>query len=115
MALLRIEDLPEGALDAAARFHEVWLPRIRALIPLASGEDLLVAFPSEDHTHRAWRLAAVQQLARELAPIRINAVASDQAAPVACAQEYLASAPGVTGQYLPLDGNAAGQVLYRSV
>ncbi len=108
MKLLRIDGLPEGALDAAALFHEAWLPRIRAA---ASEGDLLLAFPPADHTQRGWRLAALQQLARELAPLRVNAVASDEASALSAAEAYLAAAPGVTGQYLPLDGQGAGKVL----
>jgi len=34
-AVLRIEDLPEGALDAAARFHGEWLRTARMRTGLA--------------------------------------------------------------------------------
>jgi hypothetical protein len=34
-------------------------------------------FPPANHEHRGWRLAAVQQLAREHAPRRVNAVETD--------------------------------------
>ncbi|MGE3690173.1 MAG: Rossmann fold domain-containing protein [Novosphingobium sp.] len=71
------------------------------------GEGLLLVFEPADHTHRAWRLAAVQALAREHTPQRINAVASDDETAVAAAHEYLANAPGVTGQYWPLDAQGA--------
>jgi hypothetical protein len=38
-AVLRIEGLPEGALDAAVDFHAVWLPKARALLdPPRDGE-----------------------------------------------------------------------------
>ena len=108
MAVVRIEGLPAGALEAAAAFHVEWLPR---LIPPFADEDLVLAFPPADHTHRGWRLAAVQGLARALAPLRVNAFASDNEAAIAAALRYLDAAPGVTGQLLPLDGAGAGAVI----
>ena len=103
MALLRVEGLPEAPLAAAALFHSRDLPHIA---DLAGGPDdaiTLVLAPA-DHTHRGWRLAAVQSLARALAPRRVNALASDDAAAIAAALAWLEVSPGVTGQYWPLDG-----------
>ena len=149
MALLRVEGLPAGALEAAALFHAEVLPGVEDILeapPLKGevaarsadggvstsargrhpsvvpdgptsplpGEELdclLIVFPPADHTHRGWRLAAVQELARKYAPRRINAVASADQAATTAAAEYLAHAPGVTGQLLQLDGNGAGEVL----
>ena len=54
----------------------------------------------------------MQGLAREHAPIRVNAVASDDEAAIAAAARYLAAAEGITGQLLILDGMGAGEVLY---
>lgn len=107
--LLRVEGLPEGVLEAAAQFHAAVLPQVRAT--LASGEDLALVFPPADYTHKGWRLAAVQQLARDFAPLRVNALAAGDEAAIAAAMAYLAGAPGVTGQLLALDGNGAGEVL----
>jgi hypothetical protein len=109
MALLRVGPLPQEALAAAARFHADILPR--AVAALADAGELVLVFPPADHTHRGWRLAAVQGLAREHAPIRVNALASDDEAAIAAAADYLASAPGITGQLLPLDGNGACDIL----
>lgn len=106
MALLRVGGLPPGALEAAARFYANVLPQI-----VAPADDLVLVFAPADHTHRGWRLAAVQQLARDHAPARVNAVASDDEAAIAAAAAWLAAAPGVTGQYLPLDGNGAQALL----
>ncbi|MDB5723463.1 MAG: hypothetical protein JWQ16_217 [Novosphingobium sp.] len=78
---------------------------------LVDGEDVVLAFPTADHTHKGWRLAVVQQLARDAAPLRVNALSGGDEAAVAAAVAYLASAPGVTGQLLALDGNGAGEVL----
>jgi hypothetical protein len=95
---------------AAHRFYQVHLDEIFGF--LGTGIDnLVLRFPPADHTQRAWRLAAVQELARELAPLRVNAVASDEEKAIAAAVAYLETAPGVTGQYLPLDGNGAEEVL----
>lgn len=108
-ALVRVEGLSQGALAAAAQFHAEILPR--ALEVLVGGEELILAFPAADHTHKGWRLAVVQQLARDAAPLRVNALAGGDEAAIAAAVSYLAAAPAVTGQLLALDGNGAGEVL----
>ena len=72
---------------------------------------LTLVFAEADHTHRGWRLAAVQILAREHAPARVNALAGGNAAAIAAALAYLGAADGVTGQYLPLDDAGAGPVV----
>lgn len=109
MQRLDVSGLPDRPSAAAARFHAEWLGRAEALI--AGGTPVTLVFPSADHVHMAWRLAAVQSLAREHAPVRINAVASDDPAAVHAGLSYLAGADGVTGQYLPLDGTGAGAVV----
>lgn len=109
MVLLRVGALPAEALAAAAQFHAAVLPR--ALAELKGGKGLVLVFDPADHTHRAWRLAAVQSLARQYAPLRVNALASDDERAIAAALKYLAVAEGVTGQYLPLDGNGAEALL----
>jgi hypothetical protein len=110
MHVLRVEALPEDALAASARFHSQDLPAAKAA--LAAQDDLTLVFAPADHTHRGWRLAAVQGLAREHAPLRVNAIAGDDEAGIAAALRYLQSAPGVTGQLLPLDSIGADEVLY---
>lgn len=97
MGLVAVGPLPDEPLNAAACFHADILPQIAPV-----GESLTLVFDPADHTHRAWRLAAVQGLARRWAPVRINAVASADAVAIAAAHAYLGHAPGVTGQYLPL-------------
>lgn len=109
MALLRVEGLPQGVLEAAAQFHADVLPKVR--VALAAGGDLVLVFPPADYTHKGWRLAVVQQLARDFAPVRVNAVTSGDETAIAAAMAYLADAPGVTGQLLALDGNGASEVL----
>ena len=98
MGMVWVGALPEEPLSAAAQFHAEILPHIGP-----TGEAALtLVFGPADHSHRAWRLAVVQGLARRLAPIRVNAVASADEGAIATANAYLADAPGVTGQYLPL-------------
>jgi hypothetical protein len=94
---LRIASLPDGPLDAASRFEDQWLPEARTC-----DENLLLVFAPADHAHRKWRLAVVQELAREAAPRRVNAVASGDEEAIGQAEGYLADAPGITGQYLRL-------------
>lgn len=112
MRRLDITGLPDRPSDAAAAFHGAWLPQAASMLdPSRDGENLTIVFPGGDHTHTAWRLAAVQSLARESAPARINAVASSDPAAIDAALAYLAGADGVTGQYLPLDSAGAGPVI----
>jgi hypothetical protein len=134
--VLRIEGLPQGALDAAAAFHAEWLPRVRGLLdpprdgevaarradgggsrpdaaraasphhhpadgpPPRTGEDLVLIFPSAPYDHRAWRLAAIQDLARAAAPRRVNGIVGSDEGGIEQAIEWLAEAPGITGQLL---------------
>lgn len=108
MRILAVEDLPQAPLAAAARFHDRFLPQAEAAL---AQDDLLLVFAPGDHTQRAWRLAAVQGLARAHAPRRVNAI--EGADPIAreAAARFLATAPGVTGQVLPLDSQGAGVVI----
>jgi len=110
MALIRVEDLPEEPLEAAAQFHAQVLPLIRAELA-AEADHLTILFAASGHGHRGWRLAAVQELAREYAPVRVNGIESGEEAAITAAQVFLAGANGVTGQLLALDGKAAGPVL----
>ena len=105
MKLVRIAPLPDDAIATAAAFYAEWVERLPA------SKDLLLIFPPADHTHRAWRLAVVQGLAREHAPARVNALAGGNTATVAAALAYLASADGVTGQCIPLADLGAGPVV----
>ena len=87
MRILSARGLADGPLDAAAGFHARVVPAVREAI---AGADLVcIVFDPADHTHRAWRVAAVQALAREAAPGRVNAIS---AGPV-----KTASARGIPG------------------
>ena len=99
--VLRIEGLPESALEAAAAFRAEWLTALLDAPP--AGEDLVLVFPPVPYDHRGWRLAALQDLARAAAPLRVNGVAGDDERAIEEAVAWLATAPGVTGQLLALD------------
>lgn len=103
MATVRVTALPAAPLDAAAAFHGEWLPRIRSQLAASQDESAVLVFALADHSHRGWRLAAVQELARELAPRRINALACDSAAGEAAALALLDNCQGITGQLLAID------------
>ncbi|KMS55162.1 hypothetical protein V474_19155 [Novosphingobium barchaimii LL02] len=109
--LLHLGPLAEDALAAAADFHARLLPAIEMTL-LGGADPLTLVFLPAGSNHRAWRLAAVQGLARRFAPSRLNAVESDEADAIGAAQRWLAGAGGVTGQILSLDGNGAFGVLY---
>lgn len=101
MRVVRVEALPERALEAAAEFHARVVPGLKALFdPPQDGEDLTIIFPPAPYDHRGWRLAAVQDIARAAAPVRINGIVGDNQAAIDDTLEYLAKAPGVTGQLL---------------
>ena len=102
--LIDATGLPASPLDAAAEFHAGVVPPAREALLSA---DVVIGFASADYPHAAWRLAAVQELAREAAPRRVNAVAGPAGTGRDSALAYLANAPGVTGQVLQVDGNPA--------
>lgn len=109
MELMWIAGLPNDPLEAAAAFHAEHVARLRT-----ATQDLLLVFPGADHTHRGWRLAAVQMLARANSPLRINAVSGGGEAAIAAAADYLARAPGLTGQLISLDDEGAEAVIASS-
>jgi hypothetical protein len=104
-AVLHVDGLPAAPLDAAQAFFAEYLPRAREAFQ--DDAEVVLVFPGAGHEHRAWRLAAVQELAREAAPKRVNAVTGDDRAAVEQAIAYLADAPGITGQLLVVDGKIA--------
>ncbi len=105
MKRVTIDDLPDQPLAAAGVFHQHWLPHIETL--LKSGADVTIALGTADHTHREWRRAVAAGLALAHAPRRVNMVAGEGDALVAC-ESYLGAAPGITGQYLETAGEGAG-------
>ena len=102
--------LPEAPLDAAAHFHAEHVPMARELLSgeaampgpglAAELEALAFVFPSAGKEHLGWRLAAIQALAREAAPKRVNGVVGDDQEAIDATTAWLAKAPGITGQLL---------------
>lgn len=114
MAVLRVGTLAPSSLAAAAQFHADVLPAALAALKATTAQgNLVLVFQAADHTHTAWRRAAVQELARAHAPTRVNALAGGGAVEISAACDYLAHAPGVTGQLLALDGTGAAAMLYQ--
>lgn len=110
--VLHLGPLPADPLEAAADFHARLLPAIEATL-LGGADPLTLVFlpvgsQLEAPAHRAWRLAAVQGLARRYAPSRVNAIEGDDTTAIAAARRWLDDAGGVTGQLLPLNGTGAG-------
>jgi hypothetical protein len=98
LAVLRVASLPDDPQAAAAAFYARG-PR------LPQGEDVALVFDPAGPAHRDWRLAAVRDLARSVAPARrVNAVVGTDEPALAEVLAYLAAAPGVTGQIFDLDG-----------
>lgn len=105
--VIAIDDLPDSPLEAANRFYAAYAASIRDDLRAQSGLNVVILFEKAGKQHRGWQLAAVQDLAREAAPGRVNAVVGgdEQAAEQALA--WLEKAPGITGQLLPLDPTGA--------
>lgn len=101
--VLRIVGLPEGAIDAAAEFHRLWLAQVREILAQKISS-LVLVMPFAPHDHRDWRRGLARDLAREAAPCRVNVVTGDDVAAIAATLGYLERAPGVTGQLLLTDG-----------
>lgn len=103
-AILTIDDLPGDALGASARFHAGYVARVQQ--DAASGAaSVAIVVPPAPVDHTDWRRAAVHDLARALAPVRVNMVAGRAGASLDATLAYLGNAPGVTGHYLRLDGD----------
>ncbi|QZD93233.1 hypothetical protein K3162_04180 [Qipengyuania xiapuensis] len=96
MKRIEVDGLPPEPLAAAGLFHQNWLDPIERA--LGEGQDVLVTLEAADHMHEEWRKAAAAMLARKHAPRRVNLVAGSGPSLDATA-DYLAQAPGVTGQY----------------
>ncbi|MEO5705557.1 MAG: Rossmann fold domain-containing protein [Alteraurantiacibacter sp.] len=102
--------LPDDPGAACAGFLAEIAPEVRA----AAGREpaLVVLFAPADPAHAAWRLAAIQQLAQQLAratapATRVNAVVVNPANEEATAEviRFALTAPGITGQIIAVAGN----------
>ncbi len=112
-AVVRIDDLPASALEAAAQFHAEHLPQVRMAIEQA--DSLVIVMPFAGRAHAGWSRALVQDLARAHAPRRVNLVAGEDARAIGAAIAWLERSPGVTGQLLDVDGQGAGNPAHSAV
>ena len=94
MQVVRVGPLPDRAIEAAAAFYAN---------PPVMGEDLALIFPPAPYDHRAWRLAAIQDLARAAAPARVNGIVGGDEQAISATLAWLEQAPGVTGQLLSVE------------
>jgi hypothetical protein len=93
--------LPDDPGAANAAFLAEVAPQVRNAA--AREPALAVLFAPADPAHAAWRLAAIQQLARALAPdTRINAVVVNDGDQEGTAEviRFALTAPGITGQII---------------
>ena len=106
-AVLRIDWLPASALDAACEFHEAWLEEALHLLD-GDADALAIVLPSAPADHVDWRRAAARDLARAVAPQRVNLIAGDDEPAVEATVAFLGDAPGVTGQLLEVSAQGGG-------
>ncbi len=104
-AMIRVERLPEAALDAAAAFHARWADEVRNEAARGS-EYVVVVMDPAPFDHADWRRAAARDLARAYPDCCINIVAGYDGGAIARMAEFLGRAPAITGQYLPLADSA---------
>lgn len=104
-AIIRVERLPGPALDAAAAFHAQWAQQVRDAAAQGS-EYVIVVMDPAPFDHADWRRAAAHDLARAHPDHCINIVAGLEGAALSRMVEFLARAPAITGQYLPLADSA---------
>ncbi|MCM0000850.1 MAG: hypothetical protein NBV68_15840 [Erythrobacter sp.] len=97
---LEVSLLPDGALDAQTAFMALHLEAARAMLADPETSALAIVLPPAAHGHRDWRLALARDLAREVAPKRVNIVSGHHGEARNDVLRFLADAPGVTGQYL---------------
>ena len=99
---IRIGNLPENPLEASLLFYNQYVPK--AANTLTGGVDHLVfILPPADATHDDWRRAVARDLGRTYAPKQVSIIGGGDRASVDEVLAYLRAAPGITGQYLPLN------------
>ena len=101
--VLEVTSLADGEGDAAAEFYGIWRVQAQALLNNECAS-LVLVLPDAPQNHRDWRRAAVGAMARAAAPARVNMVSGGDRLATEAAIAYLEAAPGITGQYLPLNG-----------
>lgn len=95
-----VAELPDSGIAASAALFSDHLQAACALIGQGEGESLVISLPPASSDHHDWRIALARDLARARAPARVNVIAGSDDEKLAEILHYLASAKGVTGQYL---------------
>lgn len=103
MGQVAVGALPEHPIDAAATFYARVVPQARSLLSGGAGSVVLV-LPPAGPDHVGWRQAAIQSLAREAAPARVNAVIGNDPLVIDRTIAWLETADAITGQCFTLDG-----------
>ncbi|MEE4337203.1 Rossmann fold domain-containing protein [Erythrobacter sp.] len=104
--VLTVETLPAEPIAASAAFHADHLAAAERMLAGDGVEAIAICLPAADTDHDDWRLALARDLARRWTPRRVNVVGGAVGGAAGDAREdalaYLADAPGITGQYIPL-------------
>ena len=96
---LKIDDMPDNPVEAAAIFYGKYLGVIERQLA-SDASTLAIWVPSAPRSHDDWRRAAARDLARSHAPKRVNIVGGNEGVEIMATLTYLENASGVTGQYL---------------
>lgn len=104
----QIDGLADRPSEAARQFYQHHWLGLREAIE-QSAEALAILLPAAAVAHDDWRRAMVRDLARAYAPKRINAIGGGSPEARAAALDFVDKAPGVTGQYFPLEQNVDGK------
>ena len=102
-AVQRVTDLPESPLSAAAAYFDQFLNEARTLLAYDGVGALAIILPHTGTDHDDWRQALARDMAKEFTPQRVNVIGAGAEADTQALADYLAGAPGVTGQYCPVD------------
>lgn len=95
--------VPSETCEPVAEAAEFYRSHIAPIQQLAEEHDCVtVIFGGSDKARTVWRRAAIESLAREQAPKRINGISGGQQDRIMATSRYLASAHGITGQVLLL-------------
>ena len=101
---IKVSHGDDDPIDAADEFYAEDVLR-----DCPEGTELIFFyFDPAGYEHHAWRLAAIQSMARRLAPVRVNGIVGRNPDEIAKTREFLETAPGVTGQLLTVDSTSAG-------
>lgn len=102
-AVLTVEQLPDGAVEAAADFYQNQIAKVEQLVEQGA-KAITIVLPFAKRDHDDWRRALARDLGRKHAPVRVNVVGAGNPQATAGLVEYLEGASGATGQYCPAHG-----------